>query len=467
MAENDNNIKFFDKEKLDEMISHYLNDIDSFWKDEEYKWQAVQHFQNHWNIDSDDFEGMLKESTSKHLNLLGSGNYFPIGVLLDIAKDFYEDLRSLFKILYDENSDLVRRINDFQKGIKDIYSKTSNPGKNTYQDLRAVSVLLWLRFPEKYYIYKSTELKKSFKLLGGKVPKLSDKADCFPQFLEYMNDLNAYFLSNETFKRKISSHINSNSLYEDKSLHTATIDFIFYTGKRFVDNDDSEINDNNDISDMNDFQSKLLEEYKYFLLNCTTVGASIRNYTDFKRINQCIEELGLDEESVLDFDDSSLFEQVVNNLVQLDSFIKINSKGGNQYLNALKYYLRFLKARNYFGNLNGLHRRSKVGKPQQIIYYGAPGTGKSYGIKMNHGVTRDNSFRTTFHPDTDYSSFVGCYKPTKKVLTKRNISEEQLATILKDRINNPDFKYPYHKFGFDYWRELADYKKNNYVKWIK
>lgn len=53
----------------------------------------------------------------------------------------------------------------------------------------------------------------------------------------------------------------------------------------------------------------------------------------------------------------------------------------------------------------------------QIIFYGAPGTGKSYRIKeqlkaMN--VPKENIFRTTFHPDSDYSSFVGTYKPTMK-----------------------------------------------------
>ena len=50
--------------------------------------------------------------------------------------------------------------------------------------------------------------------------------------------------------------------------------------------------------------------------------------------------------------------------------------------------------------------------PRQIIYYGAPGTGKSHTIKKeeNAGLT---CIRTTFHPDSDYSTFVGCYKPHK------------------------------------------------------
>lgn len=49
-------------------------------------------------------------------------------------------------------------------------------------------------------------------------------------------------------------------------------------------------------------------------------------------------------------------------------------------------------------------------EPLQQIYFGAPGTGKSYEIKKNVGTHK--SFRITFHPDTDYSSFVGAYKPT-------------------------------------------------------
>ena len=51
---------------------------------------------------------------------------------------------------------------------------------------------------------------------------------------------------------------------------------------------------------------------------------------------------------------------------------------------------------------------------RQVIYYGAPGTGKSHKIKEQlEGVPKENIFRTTFHPDNDYSTFVGAYKPTR------------------------------------------------------
>lgn len=49
-------------------------------------------------------------------------------------------------------------------------------------------------------------------------------------------------------------------------------------------------------------------------------------------------------------------------------------------------------------------------QPLQLIYYGAPGTGKSFTI--DKATNENNSVRTTFHPDSDYASFVGAYKPT-------------------------------------------------------
>ncbi|MDO4826737.1 MAG: AAA family ATPase [Bacteroidia bacterium] len=45
------------------------------------------------------------------------------------------------------------------------------------------------------------------------------------------------------------------------------------------------------------------------------------------------------------------------------------------------------------------------------IFYGAPGTGKSHTVEDDY-VKGHKSFRITFHPDTDYASFVGCYKPS-------------------------------------------------------
>lgn len=75
----------------------------------------------------------------------------------------------------------------------------------------------------------------------------------------------------------------------------------------------------------------------------------------------------------------------------------------------------------------------------QIIYYGAPGTGKSNTIK---GLTnKDNSKRITFHPDSDYASFVGCYKPTVEPIKCGAYKElEELKEEAKTINESPDEK---------------------------
>ncbi len=57
---------------------------------------------------------------------------------------------------------------------------------------------------------------------------------------------------------------------------------------------------------------------------------------------------------------------------------------------------------------------------KQVIYYGAPGTGKSFEINR---LTKDKEvIRTTFHPDSDYSTFVGAYKPTSIDVPVRDVT---------------------------------------------
>lgn len=90
---------------------------------------------------------------------------------------------------------------------------------------------------------------------------------------------------------------------------------------------------------------------------------------------------------------------------------------------------------NMSPEVSGNNRKDdyKEGKCLQIIYYGAPGTGKSFGLKDEIGTTdktkegpirEDNNIRITFHPDTDYASFVGCYKPMQQEGHEENIVYE-------------------------------------------
>ena len=80
----------------------------------------------------------------------------------------------------------------------------------------------------------------------------------------------------------------------------------------------------------------------------------------------------------------------------------------------------------------------------QQIFYGAPGTGKSHRIKEQLkalNVPKENIFRTTFHPDSDFSTFVGAYKPTMKKqyrydgkVKAKYYEDDDLAGAKKDEV---------------------------------
>ena len=77
--------------------------------------------------------------------------------------------------------------------------------------------------------------------------------------------------------------------------------------------------------------------------------------------------------------------------------------------------------------------------PLQLITYGAPGTGKSFNIDK---IVNDKGcvhFRTTFHPDSDYASFVGCYKPIVReydriVAVGKKIEKAELDAALPNEL---------------------------------
>ncbi|WP_241160048.1 hypothetical protein [Parabacteroides sp. ZJ-118] len=91
---------------------------------------------------------------------------------------------------------------------------------------------------------------------------------------------------------------------------------------------------------------------------------------------------------------------------------------------------------------------------RQIIYYGAPGTGKSHKIKAQlEGVSKENIFRTTFHPDSDYSTFVGAYKPTMEKPIEKVYAKGELISRLTE-MKEGGVTYSPQKFGAKYWRSL-------------
>ena len=112
--------------------------------------------------------------------------------------------------------------------------------------------------------------------------------------------------------------------------------------------------------------------------------------------------------------------------------------------------------------------------PLQQIFYGAPGTGKSHKVNMEIQNTPNALvLRTTFHPDSDYSTFVGAYKPTMKHIkshVKLNMSLDDLAKELNTLYNDESLGNigGLQKFCFDYHMYLdGEYMSVNHGELVK
>lgn len=145
--------------KVKEIIEFYKKNFHAISNEEIYKWKAVKRFHDNWNIEADDFAGMIGNSLAEAANLLVSVNYFPKRMITQYADKDPESVRKLFLALYDEEIDWIQRIKSFQEGIKPINDKYFT-GKMSYQDARAILVYLALRYPDIYFLYKFTMFKE-------------------------------------------------------------------------------------------------------------------------------------------------------------------------------------------------------------------------------------------------------------------------------------------------------------------
>ena len=113
------------------------------------------------------------------------------------------------------------------------------------------------------------------------------------------------------------------------------------------------------------------------------------------------------------------------------------------------------------GKENGLEEEEVMATPSlslQQIFYGAPGTGKSHTI--NEETQNADVIRTTFHPDTDYSTFVGAYKPTTKEVELRDLSGHKVVedgeVIKEDRIVYEFVAQSFLQAYVGAWKKYAD-----------
>lgn len=223
-------------EKLKPILEGYKTYFPSHWDDEKYKWEAVKHFQDHWNIDAENFGDMFKQATDKTFNLLASGYAYPRGMITNFAKADAEATRTMFRNLFDESQDLAVRVDAFQAAAENMRAKYDDgTWRNHYQNTNAISTYLWLRYPDKYYIYKyelyraaATELSADYK------PKRNGSVDSMIGGFKMYDEICKEIVDDSDISEMVKNALTP-TCHTDPELKTTTIDLGFYLARFYLE----------------------------------------------------------------------------------------------------------------------------------------------------------------------------------------------------------------------------------------
>ena len=202
---------------------------------EKYKWEAVKCFQDHWDIEAENFGDMFKQATDKTFNLLASGYAYPRGMITNFAKADDETTRCMFRALFDESVDLSARVDAFQAAAEDMRAKYDDgTWRNHYQNTNAISTYLWLRYPDKYYIYKyelfratATELASDYK------PKRNGSVDSMIGGFKMYDEICEAVVADPDIPEMVKNALTT-TCYPDPEMKTTTIDLGFYLARFYL-----------------------------------------------------------------------------------------------------------------------------------------------------------------------------------------------------------------------------------------
>ena len=219
-------------EKLQSVLTGYKDYFPKHWEDEKYKWEAVLHFQKHWDMDAENFGEMFKQATGKTFNLLASGYAYPRTMILHFAKADDEYVRQMFSDLFYEGSDLSERVEAFQNAAEVLRVKHDDgTWRSHYQNTNAISTYLWLRYPDKYYIYKYEIFREvALVLEADDVPRRDGLAESMLAGYRMYDELCAA-LCGDSERASLLDAALEESCYPDPKRKTLTMDFGFYLSR--------------------------------------------------------------------------------------------------------------------------------------------------------------------------------------------------------------------------------------------
>ncbi len=238
--------------RLQEILIQYKKDFIAWqWRNEQFKWEAVKWFQDNWDVNAQNFTEMLSRALEKTSNLLASANNFPKGMIIEFSQQAPEEVRAMFLALYDESRDVYERIKDFKLQSAVLLDKYGNGAVQHYQNENAITVYLWLRYPDKYYIYKFGEVKNAANELEANYRfKKGAYVENLRGCISLHNEVSEVLRKDDALVSMFQSQLTE-SCYPDPELKTLALDVVFYIS-RYVAQGKSNASETDDVLDERD-----------------------------------------------------------------------------------------------------------------------------------------------------------------------------------------------------------------------
>ena len=423
-------------EKIQALISNYIRFLQEKPSnpDEVYKWQAIKHFEQHWDINAPDFYEMFKEAFRKKDNLV---DYRPFGILEALGENYPTKLKELLGIVYgaDDFYTKLGICRTFTENVIDDLKEKSNTNFSTKIDERTLSFLLTLKFPNEYTFYKRDIYTKLCEYLG----EVSRKERKYEHFIELLTELTSNFIPQGFDKplllaqdivyqnMTISSEKAFRNVLDKIPKHWASV--FFYKLGNIIEDLALEDTENQVFSVRLDEKSLRyhigkriclsVSPKEFFFITGREVDIPKLRREEFERPNNAFlyyqgtpqhiekyypdiknavkEEIALDKETYPKSYDNSYFREYVFEKKYKVEFETIESNMTNQ---AIKPTI-----------IDLLHYK------HQIILQGPPGTGKTreakriakqlLGLGENDSLEGNEQFKLIqFHPSYSYEDFV-------------------------------------------------------------
>ena len=160
-------------------------------------------------------------------------------MIVEFAKIVPEEVRAMFLALYDESEDVYKRIASFKENAKKLHLQYRKDAVSHFQDENTISIYLWLRYPDKYYIYKFGESKRiaeklEFNYIFKKGAYTINVQNCYRLYKE----INKEIKKDLELKELLENHITE-TCYSDPELITLTLNIGFFISRYYGEQSES------------------------------------------------------------------------------------------------------------------------------------------------------------------------------------------------------------------------------------